>query len=68
MTEKQSRQLDLILKTLIDDENTVYNIEKIHQEVLPEANIDDCRVLFHLLNKHYPTLLFPEGDASEDSF
>lgn len=68
MTEKQSRQLDLILKTLINNEGKSYDIDRMNKEILPEESIDDCRVLFHILNNHYPALLYPISGPSEESF
>jgi hypothetical protein len=68
ITEKQSRQLDLILKTLIKQENTVFELETIQKEVLPNESIDECRILFHKLNNHYPSLLSPDSGPTENSF
>lgn len=68
MTEKQSRQLDLILKTLIHSENMVYTIDKIKNDILPDESIDTCRVLFHILDNNYPQLLYPKIERTEDCF
>jgi|WetSurMetagenome_2_1015567.scaffolds.fasta_scaffold384209_2 hypothetical protein len=68
MTKLQSRQLDLILKALIDSKGQVYNLENIQETILPEESIDNIRLLFYELNDHYPQLLHPISGATEDGF
>lgn len=66
ISQKQSRQLDVILNELSKNKKS-YSVEDINQ-LFPKENIDYCANLFYVLTEHYPELLYPKNDATLDCF
>ena len=68
MTEKQSRQLDIILRKLTKSGVRKYSIEKMQQQLFPDESIECCSALFHMLKEYYPPLLYTESGQAEKLF
>ena len=67
MNEKQSIQLDEILKHLIKTGEPT-NLKDINQKLFPEETYESCLSLFYILKEYYPKLLDPETNLNDEDF
>jgi hypothetical protein len=66
--EKQSRQLDEVLRKLLSNHVHATSIENINKELFPNETFESCLSLFYILKEYYPPLLYPESELSDDCF
>ena len=57
MTKEQSRELDLLLQTILDKKVNVRSLDEIHQNVFPDKTFEYCSSLFHIADNFHQQLL-----------
>lgn len=67
INEKQSNQLDEILKHLVDT-GKPSDLKTINTELFPNDSYESCLSLFYILKEYYPSLLYPKTDIDEELF
>lgn len=68
INEKQSRQLDEILKKLVSNQGHATSVENINNELFPNETFESCLSLFYILKEYYPPLLYPKSEVNDDCF
>lgn len=68
INEKQSRQLDTILKKLTSKKGKATSVEFINKELFPNETYESCLSLFYILKEYYPPLLYPKSEVNDDCF
>lgn len=68
INEKQSRQLDKILKQLAENKGHATSVEELNKELFPEESYESCLSLFYILKGYYPELLYPKSEVNDDCF